>query len=397
MGLKALRKIQIGEESTKGAAVAATAALLGQLTMKSSPTIHQPAEERGQLAEFSRSVKVANLAELTYEGDATFEQILYLLHMGVLGNVTPSADGTARTWTFTPTMAAATVFDSFTIEYGDDVEQWETEHCMASLVEFIFAMNEPVRMRGDIFGRKMTVCNFTTSLSPPTVESILSQRARIYIDNEDGTIGTTEKSSTLIAATYSINTGLTPKRYGDGSQDFSGYDENFKGAELKMTFAFNAGAEAERLKFDGATQRLIRILAEGSECVLTDSTATLSDNPLAPTATTVNVSSGTPFQAHHAIKIDSEQMWVTVVAGNALTVVRGYNGTAIAEHTTGTTIYYATNKKLQLDLCGVYTAWETLSEREGEDIVEVTLSPQRGANYTKLFEAIIINKVGSLP
>ena len=81
-GLAGLRKLQIGKEviTTKGTPVAATAALLGQLTMKESPTIYRPAEARGQLAEFSRSVKVANLAELTYEGDATFQQILYLLH-----------------------------------------------------------------------------------------------------------------------------------------------------------------------------------------------------------------------------------------------------------------------------------------------------------------------------
>ena len=397
MGLKALRKIQIGEETVKGTPVPATAGLAGQLTMKSSPTIHFPTEERGTLAEFSRSVRVSDLAELTYEGNATFEQILYLLHMGVLGNVTASSGGDDKTWTFLPTMAAATVFDSFTIEYGDDVQQWETEHCMASLVEFIFAMNEPVMMRGDIFGRKMTVSTFTSSQSIPTIESILSQRARVFIDDEGGTIGATEKASTLIAATYTINTGLTPKRYGDGSRDFSGYAENFKGVGLSLTFAFNSGAETERLKFDGSTQRLIRILAEGSEIKTVDSTATLTDNPLTIGATTVNVSDGTQVAEHTPIKIDNEQMWVTAIATNALTVVRGYNGTAKATHTQTTAVYNATNKKLILDACGIYSAWETLTDREGEDIVEVTLSPQRGSTYTKLFEVVVVNEVSTLP
>lgn len=397
MGLKALRQIQIGEEATKGTPVAATAGLAGQLTMKSVPTINMPVEARGQLAEFSRSVKISDLAELAYEGNATFEQILYLLHMGVLGNVTAGSGGDDKTWTFTPTMDAATVFDSFTIEYGDDVEQWETEHCMASLIELVLAMNEPVMMRGDIFGRKMTVCNFTASQTIPTIEDILSQRARVYIDDQDGSIGATEKSSTLIAATYTINTGLTPKRYGDGSQAFSGYAENFKGVELKLTFAFNAGAETERLKFDGATQRLIRILVEGSEIKTVDSTATLTDNPLSISATTVNVSDGTKCTKHTPIKIDTEQMWVTAINANALTVVRGYNGTAPATHTQTTAVHNATNKKLILDACGIYTSWETLTDREGEDIVELTLSPQRGADYTKLFEVVVVNKVATLP
>jgi len=327
MGIRALRQLQIGKEATKGTAVPATAVLLGELEMKSSPTIYRAPEHRGQLAEFSRSVKVANLAELVYTGSATFEQILYLLHMGVLGNVTPTTvDTSARLWTFTPAMTASGVFNSFTIEYGDDVEQWESEFCMAREIEISGAMNEPVKMKGDIFGRKMTACDFTGALTPPTVEDILSQKAKLYIDAETGTIGATEKASQLIAFTYTIKTGLAPKRYADGSLDFSNYNETFKGVDLKMTFAFNANAEVERLLFDGETKRLIRIQATGSK----------------------------------------------VGAVSAL-------------------------KTLTLDFCGIYTDWATLSERGGEDIVEVTMSAQRGSTYTKLFEVAVQNAVTTLP
>jgi hypothetical protein len=329
MGLRALRKIQIGEETTgKGTAMPATAALLGTLTMKSSPTIHRPVEERGSLAEFARSINVANLAELSFEGDATFQQILYLLHMGVLGNVTPAADGTnGKKWTFTPAMLAAGVFDAFTIEYGDDVQAWETEFCMARSIEISGAMNEAMHMRASIFGRKMTATTFTPALQPPSVESIPFQKAKLYIDAEAGTIGTTEKASSLIACTYAIKTGLGFKRYADGSIDFTTYSEQFKGVDLKMTFAFNTGAEAERVLFDGETLRLVRIRADGSA-----------------------IAGGSPSQ-----------------------------------------------HRLDLDFCGIYTDFATLAERDGEDIVEVTMSTQRGATYTKLFEITVINTLDTLP
>jgi hypothetical protein len=254
-GITGLRKIQIGEESGKGTAVAATAVLLGLMGMKSSPTIHRPREERAQMAENSRSVLVSNLAELTYEGDVTYEQLIYLLHMGILGNVTPSTvDTSARLWTFTPAMTAAGVYDSFTIEAGDDTQAWEAEYCMARQIVISGAMNEVLRVRADIFGRKMSTASFTGSLTPPTVESIPTQECKLYIDAESGTMG----------FTYTINTGLSPKRHGDGSQDFTAYNENFKSAELRLTAAFNAAAEAQRVLFDGSTQRLIRIKAEGS-------------------------------------------------------------------------------------------------------------------------------------
>jgi hypothetical protein len=399
MGLRALRKIQIGEEGTKGSAVAATAALVGALTMKSSPTIHRPVEERGVLAEFSRSVKAANLAELSFEGDATFEQILYLLHMGILGNVTPSGAGTARRWLFTPSMTAAGVFDSFTIEYGDDVEQWETEYCLAKAIEISGTMNEPMKLRGTIFGRKMTVCDFTGTLIPPIVESILTQRARLYIDAETDKIGSTEKSGALIAFTFAINTGLAPKRFADGGIDFSGYSEAFKRVDLKMTFVFNAGVEVERLKFDGETLRLIRIEALGSSAQADeDSTATVGAGGWTDVATSVLVSSSTPFTVDTVIKVESERLLVTAKPdGTHLTVVRGYEGTTPAAHAGAIAIYFVHDKRLRLDFCGIYTGWETLSEREGEDIVEVTMSTQKGTIYTKLFELAVTNKVTALP
>ncbi len=327
MGIQALRKIQIGKEATKGTAVAATAALLGTLTMKSNPTIHRPEEERAQMARYSRGVKAANLAELSFEGDATYEQILYLLHMGVLGNVTPSVvDTSARLWTFTPAMTAAGVYNSFTIEHGDDIQEWEVEHCMASEIEISAAMNDVAKVKATIFGRKMSATSFTGGLSPPTVEAIPGQMFKLYIDNEDISMGYTVKANSLISFSYKIITGLYPKRYGDGSLDFTTYGETFKDVELKATFAFNSGAEAERLLYDGNTMRLIRIKSEGT------------------------------------------------LVGSV---------TAL--------------KNLSLDMCGVYTDFSTLEDRDGEDVVTVTLKGQRGTNYTKLFEILTQSAVTALP
>lgn len=269
MGTRLLRKIQIGKETPdKGVAADATAVLLGELTMKSAPTIHVPREERGTLASETRSVKTANLANLTFKGDATFEQILYWLHMGVLGNFSPTSYGDAQMWTFAPALDEANDFDSFTLEYGDEVQGYETEYCMASKIVLSGVMNEPLKVSVDIFGRKESTCSFTAdSLEAPPVESILTNKAKLYIDNENGVMGYNEVAATLISFELTINTGLRPNRYADGSIDFSSYFEGAKSVELRATFAFNANAKAERALFDGVTLRLIRIEAEGSAIV----------------------------------------------------------------------------------------------------------------------------------
>jgi hypothetical protein len=324
-GVTALRKIQIGKESTKGTAVPATAALLGDLTMDEAHTIHRPEENRGNLASYTRSVKVGTEAKLSFQGDATFEQILYWLHMGMLGNVTPTGAGSAKTWLFTPDMDGAGVFDSFTIEHGNNIQAYEAEYCMASAIEIAFAMNAPTTIKVDIFGRQKTAVSFTTALTPPTVETILGQKWKLYIDAETGTMGATELAAHLIAASYKINTGLSPRHYGDGNLYFTRYFEGKKSVELKLTLAFSASAETERTKFDGSTLRLVRLQNIGS------------------------LISGSDY------------------------------------------------KKLTLDFCGIYTSFPPLSDRDGEEIVEITLQSQMGSTYTKLFEAAVVNAVAALP
>jgi hypothetical protein len=54
-------------------------------------------------------------------------------------------------------------------------------------------------------------------------------------------------------------------------------------------------------------------------------------------------------------------------------------------------------KKLTLDFCGIYTSFPPLSDRDGEEIVEITLQSQMGSTYTKLFEAAVVNAVAALP
>ncbi len=68
---------------------------------------------------------------------------------------------------------------------------------------------------------------------------------------------------------------------------------------------------------------------------------TVQDNPLSNSATTLNVSDGNKFAIQQTIKIESEQLYITAIAPNALTVIRGVNGTTAASHvqTTAITIW----------------------------------------------------------
>ena len=71
--------------------------------------------------------------------------------------------------------------------------------------------------------------------------------------------------------------------------------------------------------------------------VLEVSSATLAE-ALDTTETGVDVSAGTAFDVGHILKIEDEQMLVTAISSNTLTVTRGYNGTTAAIHGSGLAI-----------------------------------------------------------
>lgn len=62
-------------------------------------------------------------------------------------------------------------------------------------------------------------------------------------------------------------------------------------------------------------------------------------------STSVNVADGSMFDLGDVIELEGEQMLVTAIAVNTLTVVRGYGGTAAAAHASGLSAYLITNTR----------------------------------------------------
>ena len=147
MTIVAFRRIQVGKETTRGTLVAATKKLVGGLTMTPMSAKHRPSDENQSLAEFRRSVAVAQSARLRFEGDATYQHLVDFFSMGVKGAITPVVPGggtNSRDWTFTPTLTALNAPDSFTFEYGDDSQEWESGFVIVDTWELGIALDQVV-------------------------------------------------------------------------------------------------------------------------------------------------------------------------------------------------------------------------------------------------------------
>lgn len=118
-------------------------------------------------------------------------------------------------------------------------------------------------------------------------------------------------------------------------------------------------------------------------------TSAVVDNPLLIGAVTLNVTAtdGVKFRARDIIRIESENILVTAVATDALTIVRGNGGTTAAAHAQGVVVLLVATALVQgSDLLGARTTTKTgkfNNTQIFEEEVRVTATMQSTKKYTR--------------
>jgi hypothetical protein len=227
--------------------------------------IEFPPEDVGSLQAQDRTYmpRVGVLVELD-PTPATFEQFPYLLAMGVDSAVAGVLDTGGSGYVYTGTLAESAVKapKTYTVEAGDNAQELESPYFFAEEFELSGAANEAVMMSGKLRGRQMSAST-KTSLSVATVEEILFNKGKLYIDTT--TIGTTNVAGTWLGFKLKIPTGFKPVWSGDGQLYFSAVKQtDVRDITGEITLEHDATGMAERLLAQSETTRLIRMTFEGS-------------------------------------------------------------------------------------------------------------------------------------
>ena len=156
-----------------------------------------------------------------------------------------------------------------------------------------------------------------TELHLPDLISVTSLKTD---DNKDRTFETTWASTDYLL--YPPNAEPT-KRWGRP------YNRVLVDTEAGNEDVFTAG------------MKTVEIVGEwGYRKVTEDSGADVNEaGGLSATDTTLTVTDGSKFAVAQTILVDSEQLYITAIATNDLTVTRGVNGTTAATHANGADIY----------------------------------------------------------
>lgn len=261
-GVKRLRKIQLGKETTAGTAVPATTIWRGVGTIEDLSEVKSANENIGILPDTDRPYIPMNLARLALEEtEATFEQLILLFAMGIKNVVSGTADGagSGKIWTFPVATIAQETVKTFTFEGGDDQQAEEFAYGFVEEFTISGAPKQALMMSASVLGRQVSPSTFTAALTPPTVEEILFGKGSLAIDLIGGTMGATVKANTLLGFKLNHKTGFQPVWAANGYTYFPYIKQVEPVTTLEVTFEHDATSVAEKVAMLAKISRQLQL------------------------------------------------------------------------------------------------------------------------------------------
>lgn len=286
-GIKALRRIQFGRESTPGSIVAATTAWRGEGVLEDTRLVNFPVEDIGIIPITTRSYQPIYGGQIALSPTpATFEQLPHLFEMGIK-TVTPTSDSTGSDWIYSYSMpltssqamyvtpsTSSNPVKTYTVEGGDNNEAEVMEFGFVSDITLDFKAGEAVMMSATIMGRQVALQAFTSSTAAavPTVSEILTSKGKVYVDSTTATIGTTQITNEILSGSLKITSGIRAVPTADGTLVFSFIKGVRPEVVLTLTFEHSTFAKAEKVYWRTGTPRQYRLSFDGPALATAGST-----------------------------------------------------------------------------------------------------------------------------
>ena len=261
-GVKALRKVQIGVEATKGTAVPATHILLADCDVDlSGYELYRNTHPAGVLTEhLGPTALLKKDVDLKLSAEAiSYQQLAWWLSLSLDQPATTGAGPYVHT--FDPGVAALWNPHSATVELhyedGTNDEDVEFEYVTAKTLRISGTQNGAVTAEIDCFARKVTDAAVTSLTIPTTLNPILVAQAKYYINDTWALAFVAAPaagivSNQIISFNLEVDVGQFPWHGVEGATTFAEAKERQKNARLTVRSLYNPdaateGAAAERV------------------------------------------------------------------------------------------------------------------------------------------------------
>lgn len=309
-GIKSLRKIQLGLETTNGTAVNATKILrVPGGVLSDDRQVNMTDEMVGIIPGTDRSYISAAQGSISVDSSPLTPQQFPILLAAALGldsfagRTTPTqgrveGTGTAyRYLTTLPTTTAPADNVSYTIEGGDSFEVERMTYAKCTNLSVSGSSGAPITMQGSFMGQYVRYfgSSFSTPLPIDTVEDLIFARSRLYLEDPASlaTLATatwTAPDSTFLGFDISIDCSWVPKFTGQGvsstvpTWEFAVFTRYGISGSLTLEHNSFTSGTANGLKqaWRNQTTIMLRIDCFGSQGPYTTTGSTISTPTIAP-------------------------------------------------------------------------------------------------------------------
>jgi hypothetical protein len=214
-------------------------------------------------------------------GPLAYDDAPYALSPTIVGGITPSGGGTAKTWAFQPSSTTASPLTFITEEFGDDVTtDWfqlvggHAESLTLTGNEYMGPLEVNIQMRyAKAASTGSTDYPVTGTVPTPalSVDStptwVYMAHCELFIDDAYSGIGATKISDALHSMELSITNNFDLKQFANGSNtafQLRGYGRGEQEIRLSLQFAktsatVGTGSESDDWMSTSATNRFVEL------------------------------------------------------------------------------------------------------------------------------------------
>ena len=405
-GIKALRRIQLGKETTAGTKVKASALWRGEGTIKNDLEVVIPPEDIGIVIDTDRAYIPSKGGTLTLDSTpATFEQLPYPLAMGIKSVTSGTSDstGTGYVYTYPLPIATKNTIQSYSVEAGDDREVEFGAYAFCESLKLSGKYREAVMMSAVLKTRAVAPVNFTgATLTFNSTGTTIVDSASGFAVFPSTTFGIKVSGSSSNDGTYSIATGSTNTL----TLSTGTLVQESSGSTVTITQTFTPSISVPTVE---------EILFGNALLYIDDTTGTIGTTQKSNTFLSFDLDLETGWKGQHTGdgRLDFSFAKVTKPKWT-LKVTFEHDGSATAEKakyiagtkrlvrikvtgnalTTAGSVY--SKKTLIIDVPGVWTDFTALEDDDGNDTVTGTL--QGGYDVTAALggQIIVVNQLSAL-
>jgi hypothetical protein len=267
-GIQLFTYANFGKETVRGTPVAPTRMLYaegsGVLGLDSGQNFHEAVNAgiRARIRRVTRQTEDVNLKLATAAGVSYDDLVIPFSQLK--GAQTGAGGGADKTWTFTPSMTALNAPESYSVDVGDDVQNWRMQYAMLRSFKISAGLGDVTQLAMDGFAQRAV----KTAKATPALNSGIKIPGDLwtikFAATAAGLPGASVQTNFLQDFDLEVITGLKWRHYMDGNLYGSQHVETDIAATLSMTVESTALAVSEFYdKHVADTMDFVRLRAQG--------------------------------------------------------------------------------------------------------------------------------------